>query len=185
VSSVWYVGSSDERIITSAEWTAAGFSGSPATSAWNESNGWSIASTSFSSDQLGLLAELGDFRVNAPDGPRTGDWVTPSGDPIDARLITTGLLSPARLGVDPDSTKVLYGDGTWRVPGVGDGGGLPDVRDVTAISSFYGTHFFPYLPAVRLVDQSNSAVDIAVDYPDSSHVAITFPSPFTGKIILS
>lgn len=55
---------------------------------------------------------------------------------------------------------------------------------LTAASDWFHVHAFGYPPQVRLV-QDGQAVDIAVEYPDASSVYLTFPSPFTGTVILS
>lgn len=55
---------------------------------------------------------------------------------------------------------------------------------LTAASDWFHVHAFGYPPQVGLV-QDGQAVDIAVEYPDASSVYLTFPSPFTGTVILS
>lgn len=56
---------------------------------------------------------------------------------------------------------------------------------MNAVSSWYQTHSFEYLPEVRLVDEENELVEVGVDYPSPNAVSITFPVPFTGTIYLS
>jgi hypothetical protein len=75
MSSVWYIGLSDVRTITSANWAAVGAPGSDAT--WNSANGWSIPTTSFTASQLTYLATQSDFATGQPDGPRTGATLAP------------------------------------------------------------------------------------------------------------
>lgn len=51
-------------------------------------------------------------------------------------------------------------------------------------SSFSTAHTFAYLPPVRLIDSTGEEVEIGVEYPDATHVAVTFPTPFTGTIVV-
>src|SRR4051812_1789427 len=51
-------------------------------------------------------------------------------------------------------------------------------------SSFSTAHTFPYLPPVLVVDAGGLPVEADVEYPDTTHVAITFPAPFTGSITI-
>jgi hypothetical protein len=71
--------------------------------------------------------------------------------------------------------------------GGGGGGGYipPTTYHVTAISSFSRAHEYPYEPEVRVITAGNVGAITAVEYPDSSHVYLEFPTPFTGTIILS
>lgn len=70
-------------------------------------------------------------------------------------------------------------------PGIPGGSFVPLVYALVAVSSWNQVHAFPYLPDVRLIDAAREAVDIAVEYPDATHVSITFPVPFTGTVVLS
>lgn len=70
MASVWYIGRG-ARKISSAQWLAAGITGSPTDSVWDGTNGYSIAKTSFTAPQLTILGNDSGFNVNAPDGPRT------------------------------------------------------------------------------------------------------------------
>ncbi len=55
---------------------------------------------------------------------------------IDGASITSGFVSPARLGSGtPDSSTVLFGDGVWRTGG-GGGGGWSDEQSQDAIGNF-------------------------------------------------
>lgn len=56
---------------------------------------------------------------------------------------------------------------------------------LTAVSSWNQVHSFPYPPSVRLINDLNQECDIYVEHLDSTHVNISFPTPFTGKIVLS
>jgi len=67
----------------------------------------------------------------------------------------------------------------------GPSGGEPDVYAVTSVSSWTHAHSRDYPPLVRLVDSSNHWVIADVTYPDSSHVSLSFPTPFTGTIYVS
>lgn len=72
--SIWYVGNSDDRTITSTDWTAKGLTGSTVT--WNKRNGWSINQSAFSAGQITFLDTLDEFVVTATTGPRPGDVPT-------------------------------------------------------------------------------------------------------------
>jgi hypothetical protein len=65
-------------VITGAQWTALGISGSPATNTWDASNGWSISTTAFTAPQLTILAGLPDFNTAGTDGPRPGAGSQPA-----------------------------------------------------------------------------------------------------------
>lgn len=64
---IWYVGPSNSRIITSAQWQANGFTAD--TVSWNTENGWAIPHNVFSSGQLAILEADPDFLLGQ-DGPR-------------------------------------------------------------------------------------------------------------------
>lgn len=51
-------------------------------------------------------------------------------------------------------------------------------------SSFSTAHTYAYLPPVRVVAADGTEVTADVEYPDATHVAITFPAPFTGTILI-
>lgn len=67
MSAIWYIGYSSQRIISIADWAAAGISAT-ADTVWNASNGWSVPFNSLSSAQRNRLD--GGFWTAAPDGPR-------------------------------------------------------------------------------------------------------------------
>lgn len=91
VASVWYIGSSTTRRISSADWTAAGITGSPADSQWDSSNGWSIDANNFTAPQLALLALLTEFNTaGTPFGPRPGSAVVPQSP--DQTVVTRAFL---------------------------------------------------------------------------------------------
>ena len=88
---------------------------------------------------------------------------------------------------DPD-TVIVQGVGIQGPKGEkgDDGSGIePEIYTLTAVSSWYHAHTFPYPPEVRLVDQTGEECEIGVEYADDTHVSITFPVPFTGTLILS
>lgn len=64
-------------------------------------------------------------------------------------------------------------------------GGSPQVIPVVAISSWSYTHSYPYPPEVRFIDADGEEVEYGVEYPDATHIAVEFPLPFTGTIIVS
>lgn len=66
-------------------------------------------------------------------------------------------------------------------PGIG----AATVYTVTAISSWTQTHSLPYPPQIRLIDGNGDEVEIAVHYPDNTSVSLSFPTPFTGRIVLA
>lgn len=105
MSAVWYVGTSDVRTITAADWAAAGITGVSDVT-WNKTNGWSVAATSFNGAQLALLALLPEFNTTGADGPRAGSGTSPlvgsplllSGSPVDGQTViynaALGLFIP-------------------------------------------------------------------------------------------
>lgn len=166
MTAVWYLGEADERRITSATWAAAGIVGVP-DSVWNASNGWSVPQIQFTAPQLALLQLQQGFNVNAPDGPRPDQHRY---DPSD---------DYATQGYVDEQIEVVEGL-------IHAGGAPPPITyAVTAISTWNQVHTFPYPPSVRLIDPSGEWVDIGVEYPNPTTVHISFPTPFTGTIILS
>lgn len=95
----------------------------------------------------------------------------------DAAILTVTAQAPSALVVRSPA------QGPPGPPGR-DGGGT-DPYPVTAISSFSQLHNFAYPPEVRLIDDTGELVDVGVEYPDDTHVYISFPTPFTGTIYLS
>ena len=69
MSAVWLLHPGD-RIITAAQWAAAGVAGATDTT-WNKANGWSIPASQFTAPQLAILAADGGFNTVAPDGANT------------------------------------------------------------------------------------------------------------------
>lgn len=93
MASVWYIGKSDSRTITAAQWAAAGIAGA-SDSTWNAANGWSIPTTSFTAPQLTILSADGNFNIAGTDGPRPPGLVGSGDDPA----VTKSQL--ANLGLD-------------------------------------------------------------------------------------
>ena len=60
----------------------------------------------------------------------------------------------------------------------------PQSHDLLAVSSWSLAHTFGYPPEVMLLDEAGSVVETGVDYPDADTVSITFPTPFTGRVLL-
>lgn len=124
MSSVWYIGRSDERTITSGQWDAAGLP--HATTTWNKANGWSIPAADFTAPQLALLNTQTAFNTTAPDGPRPGSVIVPS-DPledlvkrsqlIDAMVdeLETGPFNQAVLALLDDVAVPHSYAGNWPV----------------------------------------------------------------------
>lgn len=75
MASVWYIGQSNRRVITTEEWLALGFD--EGTTEWFAGNGYSISQSVFNAQQLALLAGNRDFQLTPIDGPRPGATVTP------------------------------------------------------------------------------------------------------------
>jgi hypothetical protein len=69
-------------------------------------------------------------------------------------------------------------------PGPAGGGIAAVAYTLTAVGSWTHTHAFPYPPEVQLVLAAGERVYADVEYPDSTHVALVFPTPFTGTVIL-
>lgn len=90
MASVWYVGKSDARTITAAQWTAAGIGGG-ATVTWDKTNGWSIPTTSFTAAQLTILGADGSFNIAGADGPRPSSVVGSGDDPAVTKAQLEGL----------------------------------------------------------------------------------------------
>lgn len=93
---------------------------------------------------------------------------------------------PVSVGVGQLTVRVAQGLQGPEGPAGPSGGYNPVSGLYSNIGSITIPHSFPYLPEVRLVELSSGlGVDVGVEYPDSSHVYIEFPQPFTGYIILS
>lgn len=98
MTSVWYVGTANKMTITVADWARVGITAA-ADSVWDSTNGYSIPTTSFTSQQLTALANegAGRFNVSAPDGARPGA----SGTPVDlsGQPVTLGYFNTVNAGV--------------------------------------------------------------------------------------
>lgn len=98
--------------------------------------------------------------------------------------LTIGVITTGGVGGQADAS--ITGAPPNQILNLTLPRGIPTVQyPVTLVSSFHQAHIFPYPPNVSLVDQSGHSVNIGVSYPDSTHIFIEFPSPFTGTIILS
>lgn len=96
-------------------------------------------------------------------------------------------LRPAvpRITTTPPRSSVLVKPVAGPAGADGAPGGRPDPVTFTGTwSSFYTAHTFPYLPDVWLINQAGDAVEVGTEYPDATHVSISFPVPFTGKIVI-
>lgn len=75
MASVWYIGQSNRRVITSDEWNDLGFD--EGTTEWFSGNGYSLPQSIFSQAQLDILASGKDFQLTPIDGPRPGATIQP------------------------------------------------------------------------------------------------------------
>lgn len=60
----------------------------------------------------------------------------------------------------------------------------PVAYDLVEVSMWTNTHTFPYNPWVQVLSATGTQMYVSAEYPDATHVAITFPDPFTGTVIL-
>lgn len=70
-------------------------------------------------------------------------------------------------------------------PGPPGGAPAPIKFTLVLVSTWTQEHAFGYPPSVRLVDAGGHHVVCTINYPDSTHVSIFFPRPFTGTAVLS
>jgi hypothetical protein len=86
------------------------------------------------------------------------------------------------------STKLDPAQGPPGPPGPsgppGPAGDAPTSYSLVGASSWSVTHGLGYFPEAYLVSSTGEAVDVAVEYPDVNSVAISFPQPFTGTVLL-
>lgn len=82
MTNVWYMGTAATRIITVAQWAAAGVAGVAKDSVWNVDNRWALPLTDFNSSQRTILTSDGLFWLSAPDTGRPGDVVLAPDDPL-------------------------------------------------------------------------------------------------------
>lgn len=75
MASVWYIGQSNRRLITTAEWSDLGYN--EGTTEWFAGNGYSLPQSIFQQGQLDILVASKDFQLSPIDGPRPGATVTP------------------------------------------------------------------------------------------------------------
>lgn len=108
VQSVWYIGASDVRSITAAQWAAAGFAGVVDT-VWSAANGWSLDAHNFTDAQLTFLGSLSEFNAaGVPFGPRPGSSSTVVNTPdttpaTKGYVASTAVLLPAIAGAAGDN----------------------------------------------------------------------------------
>jgi hypothetical protein len=117
-------------------------------------------------------------------GPTLPSVVVRASSPPPVTVIDSPPAEPVVV-VQTAQQPVVVVNPALYIGGGGGGGYPPIVYTVNAISSFSRAHTFPYPPDVRLIDTSGYGVETAVEYPDSEHVYISFPTPFTGTIVLA
>lgn len=108
---------------------------------------------------------------------------------VDETIQVTVLQETIQVAIDVERTvEVALEVG---VPGIqgprgpsGSGSGSDALSFTGTWSSFFTAHDFPYLPPVLVVDAGGLPVETDYEYPDATHVAITFPAPFTGTITI-
>jgi hypothetical protein len=118
-NSVWYIGTSDIRVIKTASWTQLG-SLNQADAVWNAANGWGIPVTFFNQNALDWMSEEVEFGVAATDPLGR----TPQSAVIGALELLTKIKA-----------DTLY------EPIGGDGGGTGTGGDLFAISGGDSTAF--------------------------------------------
>jgi lysophospholipase L1-like esterase len=106
MSTVRYIGSKAERVVTASEWAAAGTDGGARR--WTKANGYSLDSSLFSSSQLSYLATLPqEFALGQPAGPRDSNSYVAQGLPAYAGF----------RGRPYDAVRSVYGgDASTRLP---------------------------------------------------------------------
>lgn len=105
-----------------------------------------------------------------------------SDDPI---LVT--IEPPPVIDVDIAPPPVIHVDVNAGVPvpgPPGPSGPTPLSYPVSAVSSWFQAHNLGYYPMVHL-NQAGTLALVGAEYPDLGHVLVTFPTPFTGTIILN
>lgn len=120
MTSVWYIGRADQRLITAAEWSRLGVSTDQ--SVWDKDNGWSLPTSIFSPIQLDILEGTGEFQLDAPDGPREG---TPEG--VDDTPTLEAVMNTLQLLIETFESTDLTGP-----PG-------PSAYEVAQANGFGGT----------------------------------------------
>jgi len=81
---VWWTGNGHSYTISAAQWAQAGITSG--TTEWNADNGWSINESAFTSDQMTLLEQQGDFTFGN-EGPRERPGPFSIGDSKDSAYI--------------------------------------------------------------------------------------------------
>lgn len=115
MASVWYTGTASKRIITSEQWTLAGFT-QPDT-VWSKANGYSIPESEFTAPELTFLGQQSGFQTGAADGPRPGAAIVANpGRPVNEERLSLALAglsatyAPLGSGRPKGATVALIGD---------------------------------------------------------------------------
>jgi hypothetical protein len=102
------------------------------------------------------------------------------------------LVQPSQVNTVSSSTQTVDVQQLGIVGQTGATGpqGPPGTKfaeqyELTSVSSWNHAHDFDYYPVVRLVLPSGQEVETDIEYPDAHTVYISFPTPFTGTVILS
>lgn len=127
MTDVWWIGAGHQRIISAESWYSAGITASD--SIWNAANGYSIPTASFTSDQLNILENDGEFLLGQ-SGPRLGyPPVLPDGFQQSAYVyykrikdIYDGLIVRDNIAnTFKHSSKVQIADNCYGAPATGGG----------------------------------------------------------------
>jgi hypothetical protein len=122
--------------------------------------------------------------ATVPTGTATS---TPPLTPVAALQSCGGLVFTSVITVSPDPTNfaLLGADGaTGPIGPVGPTGAAVEEYSLVAVSSWTQTHGFTHKPAVMVLDNGTTSVNMQVEYPTSSSVHLQFPIPFTGQVVL-
>jgi hypothetical protein len=112
--------------------------------------------------------------VESWDGGREYDIQAPENTTVD---ITQVAPVPSFVGVP----IVVGPQGPVGPPGTGGA----EQYVLSSVSSWSKEHDYSYLPDVRFYKSDGSRIMFGYDCPDSSHVYVEFPTPFTGTVVLS
>lgn len=127
-----------------------------------------------------------------PPGPHADAYVVSDSLDIELGVETTLAVTEGVNGEGIELVIQSGAPGQQGIPGPrgepgppgppGSGSSTVVFYTVTAVSSFYVEHTFPYLPDVQVVDADGNRVLVGAEYPDQTHIHIVFPAPFTGQI---
>lgn len=99
---------------------------------------------------------------------------------------TTNAVSTSTETVDVNELGILGPTGPQGPQGLpGQDGSVPTVFELVSVSSWTQAHDYSYLPEVRVLDADGFQVGLGVAYPNAHTVFLSFPAPFTGKVLLS